>query len=395
MFTGKSIICFGGEDFWYHHPHPSEHLMRRFARAGNKVIFVNSISMGLPSLAHKDLLPRIRRKLRSYARFAREAERNLTVVSPPVVPFFGSRAGRAANQLLLSAQINLLARRKDFTRPVLWIAIPTAVDMIGRVDESLVVYLVTDKYDANTMDHATEATHITRLHERALEASDIILYSGRKLFDEATIARERSHLLEHAIDYEHFAQVSSKELEVPEAVARIPRPHLGYFGAMEEWLIDEELVEKISRERPLWQWVFIGNCARGMKIGELENVHILPPVAYADLPRYASGFDVCVLPWNTHNTWTTYASPMKVREYLATGKPTVIVDLYEFEHLRDVLRIAHSHDGFLRLTESALKETGEDAARARQGSIAHLTWDNHAEAVSCLIEGALAEKKRS
>ena len=29
--------------------------MRKFARAGNKVIFVNSISMGLPSLGHKDL----------------------------------------------------------------------------------------------------------------------------------------------------------------------------------------------------------------------------------------------------------------------------------------------------------------------------------------------------
>ena len=55
----KSIICFGGEDWWYHHPHSKNHLMRRFARAGNKVIFVNSISMGLASIKSKDLLPRI------------------------------------------------------------------------------------------------------------------------------------------------------------------------------------------------------------------------------------------------------------------------------------------------------------------------------------------------
>ena len=39
MLHGKSIICFGGEDWWYHHPHSKNHLMRRFARAGNKVIF--------------------------------------------------------------------------------------------------------------------------------------------------------------------------------------------------------------------------------------------------------------------------------------------------------------------------------------------------------------------
>ena len=66
MLNSKSIICFGGEDWWYHHPHSKNHLMRRFARAGNKVIFVNSISMGLPLLKSKDLLPRVARKLKSY-----------------------------------------------------------------------------------------------------------------------------------------------------------------------------------------------------------------------------------------------------------------------------------------------------------------------------------------
>jgi hypothetical protein len=41
MLHNHSIICFGGEDWWYHHPHSKNHLMRRFARAGNRVVFVN------------------------------------------------------------------------------------------------------------------------------------------------------------------------------------------------------------------------------------------------------------------------------------------------------------------------------------------------------------------
>jgi hypothetical protein len=31
-------VCFGGEDWWYHHPHSKNHLMRQFARAGNRVV---------------------------------------------------------------------------------------------------------------------------------------------------------------------------------------------------------------------------------------------------------------------------------------------------------------------------------------------------------------------
>jgi glycosyltransferase involved in cell wall biosynthesis len=392
MFSGKSIICFGGEDWWYHHPHSKNHLMRRFARAGNKVIFVNSISMGLAGLTNKDLLPRVARKLRSYAKLARVTPEGITVVSPAALPFFGSRAARAANRSLLSAQVGALARRRGLNRPVLWIAIPTAVEMIGRLDESLVVYQVSDKYDANTMDHATNPATIRRLHERALDAADIIFYSGRKLLQEAARGRNRSYLLEQAVDFEHWSRVGTGALEVAEEVARIPGPRLGYFGAIEPWLVDQELIKRAGRERPQWHWVFIGNKSRGLEIEDLPNVHFLPPVAYDALPRYAAGFDVCVLPWETEQSFTNYGSAIKVREYLATGKPVVIAPLPEYEPMKDVLRIARSRDEFLRLIEDALGEQDDAAARARQAAVATGTWDARAEWVSELIEEALAKK---
>src|SRR5438094_5925632 len=185
MLHDVSIICFGGEDWWYHHPHSKNHLMRRFARAGNKVIFVNSISLGLASIKHKDLLPRITRKLRSYAKLARTTEEGITVVSPAVVPFFGSAIAAATNRRLLTTQIARLARRRGLSNPILWIAIPTAVEVVGHLNESLVIYHVSDKYDANTMDHATDPEFIRALHERAIGAADLIFSSSRKLLAEA------------------------------------------------------------------------------------------------------------------------------------------------------------------------------------------------------------------
>jgi glycosyltransferase involved in cell wall biosynthesis len=394
LLTGKSIVCFGGEDWWYHHPHSKNHLMKRFARAGNRVLFVNSISMGLPSLGHKDLVPRVTRKLKSYARLARQTPEGITVVSPAALPFFGSRAARAANRRLLAAQIRLLARRRRMSDPVLWIAIPTAADMIGHLGESVVVYQVSDKYDANEMDHATDPEAIRRLHELALERADLILYSGRKLLAEATRGRGRSHLLEQAVDFEHWSRVGTEGgLEVAPEVARLPRPRLGYFGAIEPWLVDQELISRAARERPEWQWVFIGNKSRGLDIEGLPNTHFLPPVPYTELPRYAAGFDVCVLPWETERAFTSYGSAIKVREYLATGKPVVISPLPEYEHLSGVLRIARTREDFFRLVEDALAEEGADAARARQHAVKDGTWDARAEWVSGLIEEAIRKRE--
>jgi glycosyltransferase involved in cell wall biosynthesis len=393
MLANRSIICFGGEDWWYHHPHSKNHLMRRFARAGNKVIFVNSISMGLASLGHADLLPRVKRKLRSYAKLARTTEEGITVVSPAVVPFFGNKVTRAANRQLLRAQIGTLARNRKLTKPILWIAIPTAAEMIGQLDESLVIYHVSDKYDANSMDHAIDPASVRQLHNTAIDGADLIFYSSKKLFAEANRGCERSYLLEQAVDFDHWSQVGSGSLEVADAVARIPSPRLGYFGAIEPWLIDQELIKRAAKERPEWQWIFIGNKSRGVDVEALPNTHFLHPVPYQDLPRYAAGFDVCVLPWDTAHSFTSYGSAIKVREYLATGKPVVISPLPEYEAMSDVLRIARSHGDWFRLIEHALEETDPAQARARQAAVANGTWDARAEWVSNLIESAIARKE--
>jgi glycosyltransferase involved in cell wall biosynthesis len=390
MIHGHSIICFGGEDWWYHHPHSKYHLMRRFARAGNKVIFVNSISMGLASIAHKDLLPRIKRKLGSYAKLAREAEDGVIVVSPAALPFFGSGSARAVNRRLLASQIGSLARRRGMSSPILWIAIPTAAEMVGAFNESLVVYQVSDKYDANTMDHASDPLLIRALHEKAIDTADLILYSGRKLLAEASRGLERSFLLEQAVDFEHWSQISGNDVEVAPEVAAIPRPRLGYFGAIEPWLINQKLIKRAARERPGWQWVFIGNRSRGLEIEKLPNTHFLPAVPYSELPGYAAGFDVCVLPWETELPFTSYGSAIKVREYLATGKPVVISPLPEYEPMKHVLRIARGNVDFVRLVDEALNERDPAAGRQRQAAVAGGTWDARAEWVSSLLAEKLA-----
>ena len=100
-----------------------------------------------------------------------------------------------------------------------------------------------------------------------------------------------------------------------------------------------------------------------------------------------------MLPWETEQAFTSYGSAIKVREYLATGKPVVISPLPEYEPMKDVLRIARSRDEFLRLIEDALTETDPELAVKRQASVSTGTWDARAEWVSDLIEQKLRDKK--
>jgi glycosyltransferase involved in cell wall biosynthesis len=386
MIRNQSIICFGGEDWWYHHQHSKNHIMRRLARAGNRVIFVNSISMGLPGLRHPDLFSKIKRKLRSYANLPSVTVEGIVVVSPPLLPFYSSRLARAINRWLLVFQIKLLMVVYDVRDPILWIAIPTAREVVGRLGERALIYQVSDKYDANQMDHATSSELIAEMHNDLLARADLIYYSGRKLFEEETAAHpeiaRKANRLEQGVEYEHFASATSEDWSEPDDIAAVPRPRLGYFGAIDSWLMDQELIRYVSLKRPDWQWVLIGLRGSPLEIESLANVHYLGSRRYKLMPCYAAAFDVCVLPWVTDNEFVIYASPIKVREYLATGKPVVITPIYEYEPLDGILRISRDRDDFIAKVEDALANDSEAKREARQRAVKESTWDARAEQVS-------------
>ncbi|MBI3653463.1 MAG: glycosyltransferase [Acidobacteria bacterium] len=396
MIKDISIICFAGEDWWYHHPHSKNHIMRRLARAGNRVVFVNSISMGLPDRKSPDFIGKIIRKLKSFAKFVRRADDGIIVVTPIVTPFFSSRIGRTLNRWLLVAQFKLLSVAFDLRTPVLWIAIPTAGEVVGHLGERALIYQVSDKYDANQMDHATSSNLIGEMHGELLQQADLIYYSGRKLFEEEVTARPeiqgKAKLLEQAVDFEHFAAATALVWQEPEDIARLPHPRLGYFGAIESWLLDQQLIRYISEKRPDWHWVLLGLKAAKLDIEELPNVHYLGAKPYAEMPRYAAAFDVCVLPWVTDNKFVSYGSAIKVREYLATGKPVVMTPLYEYASWNDILRISRGYEDFIAHVDKALTDDDARQQTARQEAVKASTWDTRTEMVSRDIAAIIKRK---
>jgi glycosyltransferase involved in cell wall biosynthesis len=382
---GESIVCFAGEDWWYHHPHSKNHLLKRYARR-NKVLFVNSISMGLPSMANPDFFLKIRRKLRSYTRWLRKVPEGLWVMTPVNLPLYGSKMGRWLNRVLLVVQLRVAMLLLRISRPILWVAIPTAAEMAGRLGEKLLLYQVSDKYDANE-DSALSAQVIRGYDRQLKDTADVVLYSGRKLFSEAT--EPHRFFLEQAVDFEHFAHLHGKP--APE-LAGIPHPILGYFGTM-DYVMDTELMAEVARLRPGWHWVLLGLKSNLVRVSA-PNIHFLGSKPYRDLPQYIQQFDVCVLPWRETNTFTSYGSAIKVREYLATGKPVVMAPLYEYLQTPG-LRFYSGAQEFIAQVEAAMAEDTPALAAQRQAVVKEGTWDERASQLAALINSLLRGQRYS
>lgn len=381
--SGESIICFAGEDWWYHHPHSKNHILKRLAQQ-NKVLFVNSISMGLPSTSHPDFFLKIRRKLKSYLRWLRKAPEGLWVMTPVNFPCYSTKAARKLNQILLIVQLRLAMLIVGMHKPVLWVAIPSAADLVGHLGERMLLYQVSDNYEANE-DSALSADVIRSFDRKLKQAADVVMFSGRKLFQESH--EPNRFYLEQAVDFEHFA---TEAAETAPEIADIPRPILGYFGAM-DYVMDTEMMLEVSRLRPQWHWVMLGLKSNLMQVSA-PNIHFLGARPYSHLPRFVRHFDVCVLPWRQNNTFTSYGSAIKVREYLATGKPVVISPLYEYLHTPGV-RIYRSIEEFVSQVEDALQNDTPAARNVRQSAVRDCTWDMRAREVGTLIQSLIRGRK--
>lgn len=382
MITGRSVVCFSGDDWWYHNPHSRTHIMRVLARNGNRVLFVNSLSTRLPKLTERSARGRVWSKLRSYLKGAVCVEKNLYVVSPLIVPLYGSRVVRWLNKYLVAAQVRWCMRRFRLETPIVWLALPTALEAAHAIPHSLLLYQAADKISAfRGIDKAA----ITELELRCFREADLVMFPGHEMYERYAHLNHRSYLLEHGVDYEHFAQAASDGTELPEDIAAIPRPIVGYFGEVDYKKVDQALIRHASLARPSWSFVFIGNVSTDISsLAGLPNVHFLGARPYQALPAYAKAFAVCTVPWDSKDEMVRHASPIKIREYLATGRPVVSTDFPEAHRFAPVIAIARDRDEFVVLIEAALGEQ-EGLRQQRMDGVKGESWESRVEELSELV----------
>src|ERR1043165_8034383 len=123
----RDILCFSHD--WSGDPRPETHLMRLLSRH-NRVLWVNSIGYRAPTASRRDAARAIRKVVAAAAPI-REAEPNIFVLSPLVIPAHGQPLIRRLNAHLLRHQVARAMRTLDFRQPLHWACNPAGSRVAG------------------------------------------------------------------------------------------------------------------------------------------------------------------------------------------------------------------------------------------------------------------------
>jgi len=274
--------------------------------------------------------------------------------------------------------VNLSTSRLNFQDPILWIFIPTAVDLVGRCNESLSIYYCVDEFAQFPGVH-TET--VEALERKLLEKVDLCFTSALHLFRDKSLYNPNTHYMPHGVDIAHFSKALKPDTQVAPEIAELPKPVIGFYGLIEKW-IDLDLIEYIAKSHPEWSIAMIGKHVVDIsRFDDIKNVHFLGPKPYEILYTYSKGFDVSLIPF-AMNKLTLNVNPLKLREYLAAGIPVVSVDLPEVRKYSEVVKIAVDYEDFVRQTEFAVQENNPYLARYRSDYMQDESWEGKMKSIS-------------
>jgi len=262
------------------------------------------------------------------------------VLNPFMWPSFRGKLGRNINRTLIARAMrhgvpNLKACIGLTT-------IPIVADLVGSVPLKRWVYYCVDDFsqwpglDSRTMD-SMERQLVTSV-DRIVVASDVL---------QSRIAEmgKPSTLMTHGVDLAYW-DVEADTSACPPALADLPRPLMLFWGLIDRRL-DLDFLKVLSSRLMTGSIVLVGpQQAADPQLASLPRLHRVGALRYEELPAAAAAANVLIMPYADLPV-TRAMQPLKLKEYLATGKPVVARRLPAVESWSDALDAVDTADQFV------------------------------------------------
>ncbi len=371
----RPVVVFG-ED-WGRHPSSTQHLVARLA-ADHDIIWINSIGLRRPRLNLADL-GRVASKLRRMilpkapsAGSRQPVPERMSLLSPRVVSWPGSRIAAFLNRISLTHQIRAELARRRLSGPIFFTSLPSAISVMDGLPDAPVVYYCGDDFGAlEGVDHQPVLKMEVALAKRA----DLIFAASETLAERFDPAK--TVLLPHGVDLELFQTQQFRPADLP-LKGRIA----GFYGSLSSW-IDLKALALTAQKMPDWNFVLIG--PQRVDVSELKrlrNVFLLGEKPHEMLPAYVQHWDVSLLPFRD-TPQIQACNPLKLREYLATGTPVVSTSFRALAPYADLVQVTPYGCDY----SEAILRAADDRHRddLRRQSVVNESWDRRAgDIADCL-----------
>jgi len=277
----------------------------------------------------------------------------------------------------------------QFENAVQWFYDPMTIPaFLGQMDEIATVYDCMDE-----LSKFSEAPPQIKMRERRLLAdADVVFTGGRKLWESKKSLNSNCHFYGCGVDIDHFGKARAPETKIPDDIALLKKPVLGYFGVIDERM-DYELLTALAKANPNWSIAMVGPTLKVHHFPHLPNLHWFGKRDYADLPAYCKAFDVCLMPFAL-NEATEFINPTKALEYMATGRPIIssaVADVVT--NFGSVVKIGRSHEEFISLCRDAIERPDATAIAAGLKKAADNSWDSIVAQLENHVAAALRQKQ--
>lgn len=322
---------------------------------------------------------------------------NLKIVISPPVPSINMlpegwlyRIGLRVNELIVAARLKKVIRKfnitdyiyinsYNYTYPTFHNLIKPALTVYHCVDPLIEIY---------------QLRHGLISEDIVVKSVDLVICTSKELRNNKLKLNPNSYFIPNAANIRHSQKALDPLLPVANILSGIGKPVIGYFGNIER-RIDYKLLIEISAQNADKNFVLVGPISKEYvddSIYNAPNIFVKGAVPYDQMPSVLKGFDVAIIPFKKDEV-SNSIFPLKLFEYLGSGKPAVSSDfnpdLQEFTG--DTVAYCQTAEEFTRAINEALKDTPE-LQQKRLAVAAENTWEHRIIEIEKLL--ALNLKKR-
>jgi glycosyltransferase involved in cell wall biosynthesis len=364
-------------DDWGEHPSSCQHLFQILTH-DHPTIWVNTVGLRVPQFNLSDTVKGLRKLTAMLGLRQPYQPREMNghsphVYAPLMTPFHRPQWLASWNQHSLQRHVASKLQTHNFDDFTIITTTPSVCDVVGNLNASKVIYYCVDDFSEWP---GMEKDLILQLEERLLAHVNTVICTSQPLYEKFQ-QKYPTHLLRHGVDVQLFSQQPPEEHSI---LRDIPKPRVGYFGNFDR-RNNQELITTLAKAMPYVSFVFTGPVQDNISsLRKLPNVFFTGPVPYEELPSVVKGWEACLLPYY-YNALTVNINPLKLKEYLACGKPVIATPLPDVCELREYLRVVEEKNiaGWRAAIDDAIGGQWVPDLTAIGQMLAGESWDRKAD----------------